>query len=865
MSELHPGVPDLDVVRRVLELRAGETLAVSVLLGRGADSRAFCLPAELDDAVEWVRRQAGAQRTVSVGVATLSDAGADRLHAARSGNRRARPRAADHRGYSWLAADLDPEEDEPLTELRARVEAFPLRPTLLASSGRGLHAWYRLATPVDVAAGRAAAEDLARALRGDPGAANVDRALRLPGTWNPKPAAACLATVLGHADVSHALEDLTAAARAIAPRPAPPSPVPALPRPTPRPGQPSLDVAAALREERDLAAVLDELSGPARNGAWQCPSGHDNTASLHLLRDDPHRWVCEGAGHPEQLGRRTASGRFSGDVVDLLAWQAQRTPQQYLADERTHRLPPSTTDYQRRSHGEDVAPSSSTAPPAPTSAAANTGSSGRSSAASREGRPSAADRALAVALEHFDLGWNATDGAYAIPKRGPRIVRMLRGSSQSLRAELGNLFAKREGRTPSAGALADALNVLDGRARETPARPLGLRIAQHTHPKRGTQLVLDLGDSEGHAVVIDSRGWTVTTEPPVLFRRTALTYALPMPERGGKLEELRELLNVTDESWLLVRGMLVAAYLPDVPHPIALLAGEHGTGKTTAARLLVQLLDPSPAPLRSSPHKEDDWGTAANGSYVVGIDNVSTIPAWLSDAWCRAVTGDGYVRRQLYTDSDLTVIALRRQIVLTGIDPSGLRGDLADRLLRVELQVIPPAQRLTDRVLAERWAAAHPRILGALLDLIVRTLEVLPAAREALVERPRMADFAEVLAAVDMVTKANALGAFLGLGEQLARSVVEGDPFGAALFELLERQGYGFAGSARQLLEAVEEHAHRPLPPTWPGTPEAVGHALKRLTPALRACDIEITQTKVQGKRQWTLRRAGALWGGAAS
>lgn len=858
MSALHPGVPDLSVVRRVLELRAGETLALSVLFTRGADARAFHLPTQLDDAVAWVERQAAADRTISVGVAALSAAGAERLDAARAHNRRARPRATDHRGYAWLAADLDPDEDETLTDLRARVEAFSLRPTLLASSGRGLHAWYRLTAPVDVAAGRAAAEDLARALRGDPGAANVDRALRLPGTWNPKPAAACLATVLAHADVSHSLEDLTAAAQAIAPPPAPPAPPRTAP---PAPGQPGLDVAAALREERDLAAALDELSGPARNGAWQCPSGHDTGPSLHLLRDDPHRWICEGAGHPEQLGRRTPSGRFSGDVVDLLAWQAQRTLQQYLSDERTHRLPASTTGYQ---HREGVARSSSTDTPPP-AAAPDAGSGARGTSSGGEGRPSAADRALAVALEHFDLGWNATDGAYAIPKSGPRIVRMLRGSSQSLRAELGNLFAKREGRTPSAGALADALNVLDGRAREAPPKPLGLRIAQHTHPERGPQLVLDLGDSEGHAVVIDSRGWTVTTAAPVLFRRTPLTYALPMPERGGKLEELRELLNVTDESWLLVRGMLVAAYLPDVPHPIALLAGEHGTGKTTAARLLVQLLDPSPAPLRSSPHKEDDWGTTANGSYVVGIDNVSTIPAWLSDAWCRAVTGDGYVRRQLYTDSDLTVIALRRQIVLTGIDPSGLRGDLADRLLRVELQVIPPERRLTDRVLAERWAAAHPRILGALLDLIVRTLEVLPAARESLTSRPRMADFAEVLAAVDMVTKDNALGAFLGLGEQLARSVVEGDPFGAALFELLDRQAYGFAGSARQLLEAVEEHAHRPLPTTWPGTPEAVGHALKRLTPALRACDVEITQSKVQGKRQWTLRRPAALWGGTES
>lgn len=62
---------------------------------------------------------------------------------------------------------------------------------------------------------------------------------------------------------------------------------------------------------------------------------------------------------------------------------------------------------------------------------------------------------------------------------------------------------------------------------------------------------------------------------------------------------------------------------------------------------------------------------------MVALDNVSLIEPWLSDALCRAVTGDGLVRRALYTNSDVSVLAFRRAVLLNGISLAGLRGDLA--------------------------------------------------------------------------------------------------------------------------------------------------------------------------------------------
>ncbi|MGO5251732.1 hypothetical protein ACTQ2Q_10340, partial [Atopobiaceae bacterium LCP21S3_F11] len=123
----------------------------------------------------------------------------------------------------------------------------------------------------------------------------------------------------------------------------------------------------------------------------------------------------------------------------------------------------------------------------------------------------------------------------------------------------------------------------------------------------------------------------MTSKAPVLFRRTALTGPMPLPTRGN-MEELWSLLNVTEDDRALVLGWLVAALLSvDAPCPALALFGEQGTGKSTAMRLLVDIVDPSPVPCRKPPRDSDSWVTAASGSVVVGLDNLSVVSDMLSD------------------------------------------------------------------------------------------------------------------------------------------------------------------------------------------------------------------------------------------
>ena len=484
-------------------------------------------------------------------------------------------------------------------------------------------------------------------------------------------------------------------------------------------------------------------------------------------------------------------------------------------------------------------------PPGPPEAAADGQPGGR------EDGGSTATALVALATQRYELATSATGEPFAVAREGhgPYLARMLRGGQASLRAELAAAYARRTGRVPNSSALADALNVLEGIAMDRPPVDLALRVARHR-----AELVLDLGDPSGRVVVLTPQGWALAGRSPVLFRRTKLTGILPEPARGGRLEALRELglVNLSESTWPLAVAWLVAALFPDIAHPIPLLVGEQGTGKSTTARLLSRLVDPSPAELRSAPKDLEQWAVAASGSWLVVLDNLSGIPDWLSDALCRAVTGDGMVRRRLYENDDLAVLAFRRVVALTSIDPGALRGDLADRIVMFDLERF--AERGEELRLDAAFRRAWPGLLGGLCDLACQVLAALPGVQ---VDRPpRLADFARIVAAVDQVLGTSALEVYRALSNRISADVVEADPVAQAVRQLATAQGT-WQGTAGELLGKLTADLGDQRPPRgWPATPRGMAAALTRAAPALRDVGVRVEpagRVGHQGQRCWWL------------
>lgn len=456
----------------------------------------------------------------------------------------------------------------------------------------------------------------------------------------------------------------------------------------------------------------------------------------------------------------------------------------------------------------------------------------------RPGRPRQADQLVRMALERYSFGVSKTGDTYGIATDGPRIARLMRGSAASIRADLAKRYYMDHGRAPSSTSLADAMAVLQGFASCEEPTDLHIRYAA-----ADGVLWIDLGDTTGRVIRVSADGWRIEDETPVLFRRSELTGTFMEPVPGGSLDELRDFLNVDDAAWRLVAGWLVSAFFPDIPHPILVLQGEQGTGKTAAGRILGSLVDPSPAPLRTAPRDVGEWITVADGAYLVAFDNLSGLSGWLSDALCRAVTGDGLARRKLYSDSDLVVSSFRRLILMTGIDFGALSADLIDRSLFVELERIAPEARRLDSQITRDFTSAYPRILGGLLDLVSATMRELP--HTTLDSFPRMADHALILAALDEATEDVHLACYEQAAGRAMAEAADGDSVAEAVLMFMQNRAT-WTGTASALMESITP---RDVPKRWPPTAHHLSGQMKRLGPVLRARGVEVEHIRTHEGR----------------
>jgi hypothetical protein len=205
-------------------------------------------------------------------------------------------------------------------------------------------------------------------------------------------------------------------------------------------------------------------------------------------------------------------------------------------------------------------------------------------------------------------------------------------------ADAPEVKLEENGKAPGTQALQDALTVLEGKALfDGPEYPVFTRLAEHNN-----RIYLDLANASWEAIEISATGWQIAATPSVKFRRSRGMLPLPVPVKGGTLDELQPFTNMPEESdWVLFKAWLVQALRPKGPYPVLVIHGEQGTAKSTQTRLARALIDPNAAPLRVEPRDLRDIIIAATNAWILTYDNLSHLPAWLSDIFCRLATGGG--------------------------------------------------------------------------------------------------------------------------------------------------------------------------------------------------------------------------------
>jgi hypothetical protein len=325
---------------------------------------------------------------------------------------------------------------------------------------------------------------------------------------------------------------------------------------------------------------------------------------------------------------------------------------------------------------------------------------------------------------------------------------------------------------------------------------------------------------------------------------------LPLPERGGSLDLLREFINVDEDEFMLAAAWLHGVLRGTKPYPVLALIGEHGTAKTFQSVLLRSLIDPNVAPSRLQPSSPGDLLITARNSHVMVFDNLSAIPGWFSDALCCLATGAAYATRQLHSDRGEVLFHEARPVLLNGITEILTRSDLVDRSIILTPQPIPDDRRRTEKDVQAAFDSVRPRILGALLDAVVCALK---REHEVRLDRPpRMADFATWVVAGEPALNWPT-GRFMEVYGSNREGAVEESLDGDLVAEAIKELG-DWDGTAQKLLTEISTDQRRALR-DWPQTPKKLGNWLRRLAPALRRTGIDIQFPKrTRGKRLIKIR-----------
>lgn len=409
------------------------------------------------------------------------------------------------------------------------------------------------------------------------------------------------------------------------------------------------------------------------------------------------------------------------------------------------------------------------------------------------------------------------DGFAAINGDGSVIIKL---RSRAFKQFISHHIYKNFKKTVSAETISNIIQLLEGKAVfDGEEHDLDVRIAEH-----GDAIWYDLGN--GCVVHIDKSGWRISATPPILFKRFSHQTVQVNPISGGSINDLYNFVNLqSEDDKLLFLVYTIASFIPNFSHPLLVLYGPQGAGKTTPLRLLKSLVDPSILKTLTAPDAGREFVQLASHHYFLFLDNLSSIPNWLSDALARACTGDGFTKRELFSDDDDIIYSFQRTIVLNGINLVVQKADLLDRSILLGLERISKDKRREEQEFWKEFDKLKPGILGAIFDCV--TLALIEYPNISLDSHPRMADFARWGCAI-----ARSLGfedeEFLAAYYRNINSqndaAIEASPVGTAILTLMDDRDE-WEGTATDLLNELERIAEKikiniksrdwPKDPSW--------------------------------------------------
>jgi len=450
---------------------------------------------------------------------------------------------------------------------------------------------------------------------------------------------------------------------------------------------------------------------------------------------------------------------------------------------------------------------------------------------------------------------------------GTGFVRMPVGGHNQILSlssrEFKTLFSKtfyqaNKKRTPSSTTLNNALGVLEGIAAfDGKEYLLKNRVAFVDDT-----VLYDLTNDAHQAVRVTKDGWAIEDNPPILFRRYSHQSPQVTPVRGGNVMEALDFVNVTDSDLrILFAVYLVSLFIPGYVHPMPYVFGAQGSAKSSFSRVLRRLVDPSRTEVLIFPKDRQELAQHLSHYYLSFYDNLHSISQDMSDVLCQAITGGGFSKRRLYSDSEDVIFSLKSNVGLNGISLISDKPDLLDRSILFELERIEEENRKDESEMTLAFEAARPRILGAIFEAVAGALARYPSIE--LTSKFRMADFTKWGAAIAEtigIGQDNFIAAYRRNVDSQNDEIIEGDMIATLIVGFMESHDE-WSGTMTDLLKTLTEvlldpslDAHYVLPKS----PKDLSRMLNVLKVPLQSVGIHMERTRNHSGRIIVLRKVSA-------
>jgi len=458
---------------------------------------------------------------------------------------------------------------------------------------------------------------------------------------------------------------------------------------------------------------------------------------------------------------------------------------------------------------------------------------------------------------------NAADLTFFLDENGALMAAVNKGDyhdhmqveSESFKEEARRRFINRFRKIITKDPLRNVLSNIKSTfpANSLPTKNTFLRIAEY----EGV-VYYDLGTQKWETVKITKDGWEIANEAPVIFKRFPHMQPQVMPIKAPveSVKKILPFINVhIEELQILILVWLVSLFIPDISYPVLVLQGDHGSAKTSICKFLKSIVDPSMMEVLSIADKTVEIVQCLSHYHCIVLDNLSGISKTESDILCKAVTGEGFTKRELYSNDNDIFYRYKRALMLNSIGCVVTRPDLLDRSILIQCERFKSGSIKTEKNLLCESKNAKPEILGAIFSTIAKVLEIFPSMQfeESL---PRMADFycyGCAIAEVLNIGRDKFRNAYLANIASHSRTAIAEDPVAMAVVRFMETRPI-WEGTATLLLNDLDPTA-RELGidlrmKEWPKTPQKLANQLNIIKVNLSALGIKVDTGSWKGNEK---------------